>query len=359
MQTTIAQVFGGLDRSLVGMTYALSIIGATSSVMSAPLQVALTHRPLPNGEPARPEVADALAQAGHCVTLVRDDLPDPDRFDLLWIHGNANWYPGIRRQLAVHRQAGGRRPLVVLWHAEPLPLPEGAPFPRPRLHLREIAKILLRDARATDPFTNARRLGQLARARLYDVLVVSTPSRQAYLAEHGIRSSMVPMGYHPSCGRDLAIERDIDVLFLGALDVPRRRRLITRLRAAKVRIEAMGSWYATDTWGESRTRLLNRTRVLLNIQRYPGELSGQRMLLGMANKALVISEPIHMPGPYVPGQHWVQASIDDMPATIAHYLADEHERRTIAEAGHDLVVNHLRLEQSVAEILALADQARS
>jgi hypothetical protein len=167
------------------------------------------------------------------------------------------------------------------------------------------------------------------------------------------------MGYHPSYGRDLALERDLDVLFLGALDVPRRRRLIKRLRAAQVSVEAMGSWYGTDTWGESRTRLLNRTRVLLNLQRYPGELSGQRMLLGMANKALVISEPIYMPGPYVPGQHWVQAAIEDMPETIAHYLAHEDQRRAIVEAGHDLAVNHLRIEQSVAEILALAEQARS
>ena len=327
--------------------------------MSASLQIALTYRPLPNGEYTHPDVADVLAQMGHRVSLIRDDFPHPNGFDLLWISGNANWYPRILRQLAVHRRAGGRRPLVLIRHTEPLPLPKNAPLPRPRLHLREIAKILLRDARATDPFTNARRLDQLARARLYDVLVVSTPSRQAYLAEHGIGSSMVPMGYHPSYGHDLGLQRDIDVLFLGALDVPRRRRLIARLHEAKVPVQAMGSWYAADTWGESRTRLLNRTRILLNIQRFPGELSGQRMLLGMANKALVISEPVYMPGPYQPGQHWVQAGIDDMPATIAHYLAHEHERRTIAEAGHDLAVNHLRLEQSVAEILALVEQARS
>ena len=327
--------------------------------MSAPLQIALTYRPLPNGEYTHPEVADVLTQMGHRVSLIRDDFPDPKSFDLLWIAGNANWHPRILRQLALHRQAGGRRPLVLIRHTEPLPMPKDAPFPRPRLHLREIAKILLRDARATDPFTNARRLGQLARARLYDVLVVSTPSRQAYLAECGITSSMVPMGYHPSYGRDLGLERDIDVLFLGALDVPRRRTLIARLREAKVPVQAMGSWYTTGTWGESRTRLLNRTRILLNIQRFPGELSGQRMLLGMANKALVISEPVYMPGPYVPGQHWVQATIDEMPATVAHYLAHENQRREIAEAGHDLAVNHLRLEQSVAEILALVAQVRN
>jgi hypothetical protein len=314
---------------------------------------------LPNGEESHPGLAETLARLGHRVTLLRDDLPDPAPFDILCISHNAGWYPKLLRKLRRLRQNAAPCPFIVIWHCEPLPMPRAAQLPAPRLHWREIAKIVLRDPRATDPYTNARVLRQATADRLYDLLVVSTPSRQAYLAECGIPSVFVPMGYHLSFGHDLQMPRDIDALFLGALNVPRRRKLVAELRANGVRVQAMGSWHASDTWGESRTRLLNRTRLLLNLQRFPGELSGQRMLLGMANKALVISEPIYLPGPYVPGTHWVSASRDNMPATIAHYLARDDERQRIVEAGHDLATNRLTLERSVGQILTLVQAART
>lgn len=326
--------------------------------MMSPLHIALTHTPLPNGEYGRPELVDALEPLGHRVTLIRDGLPAGERFDLLWIDHNANWYPKLCRQLGEMRDQAGR-PLVLLWHSEPLPLPADAPFPRPRLHLREWAKVLLRDARATDPYTNARRLQQLMQRRVIDLLVVSTSSRQAFLAERGISASFVPLGYHASYGRDLKrSQRDIDVLFLGALDVPRRRRLITRLRDSGVRVEAVGSWHRKDTWGEARTELLNRTKIFLNIQRYPGEMSGLRMILAMANKAMVVSEPIYMPEPYLPGRHWAQATIEQMPEVIAHYLEHESERQQLVEAGHELVMNQITLDRSAETILQLVDAAR-
>jgi hypothetical protein len=165
---------------------------------------------------------------------------------------------------------------------------------------------------------------------------------------------MVPLGYQAEHGRDLGIERDIDVLFLGDLNVPRRRRLLERLSAKGIGVHATGSWFATETWGEERTRLLNRSKILLNLQRFPGELAGNRMILGMANKALVISEPIFLPGPYQPETHWVPAALDEMPGTIARYLADVQRRQAIVEAGYDLVVNRLTLAQSTQQIVALA-----
>ena len=327
--------------------------------MPTNLHIALTHRLLPSGEGTRPDLVDSLTELGHRVTLVRDALPDPRRIDIVLIASNANWHPEICRQLRRIRRASAPGPFVVVWHSEPLPLPKDAPFPRARLNLRELAKILLRDWRATDPYTNARVLARLASTRLYDLLVVSTPSRQAYLAERGIAAHAVPLGYHPSYGRDLGIARDIDVLFLGDPNVPRRRRLLDQLRAKGVQVEALGSWFTTDTWGEKRTRLLNRTRILLNLQRFPGELSGQRMILGMANKALVISEPIFMPGPFLPGTHWVSATVDEMPEVIARHLGNEQNRQAIVEAGYDLVMNRLTLKQSAAQVLALAAAARS
>src|SRR2546426_400041 len=122
-----------------------------------------------------------LAEAGHQVTRVEDGPVDFAGDSVLWIQGNANWFPLICRQLAAKSQSD--RPLVVLGPSEPLPPARAAGLPWPRLHLREVAKILLRDRRATDVYTNYFRLRRLAQRGLPDLLIASTLGRCEFLAE--------------------------------------------------------------------------------------------------------------------------------------------------------------------------------
>jgi hypothetical protein len=269
--------------------------------------------------------------------------------DIIWLMGNAVWYPAIRRRLVTMPRA--ERPPVLIWHGEPLPPPRSAGLPWPSLNLREIAKILLRDARATDVYTNYFMLRKLARQGVPDVLVVSGMLRRDFLAERGIPSHYVPFGSDDGMGRDLGLERDIDVLFLGSLDVPRRNRLLKQLERAGVAVKAAGSWSDPNYWGEARTRLLNRTKILLNFARTPAEFSGRRLLLGMQNKALVVSEPLYRPEPYVPDKHFVMAAMNDMPARIQYYLRNEPERRRIAEAGHQFAVGEMHVRAVVRKVL--------
>jgi glycosyltransferase involved in cell wall biosynthesis len=98
---------------------------------------------------------------------------------------------------------------------------------------------------------------------------------------------------------------------------------------------------------------LNRTKILLNLARHPGELSGLRLILGLANKALVISEPIYQPAPYVAGTHYVSAAIADIPQAIRYYLAHEDERQRIVAEGHRLVTREITLARCVSQILAI------
>jgi hypothetical protein len=221
------------------------------------------------------------------------------------------------------------------------------------LHLREIVKILLRRSSATDVYTNYFRLRSLMRRGLPDLLVVSTLSRHEFLAERGISAHWVPLGYHPSQGCDLGLARDIDVLFLGDLKIPRRRPLLSQLQQDQVNLMAVGDWSDPAYWGEKRTRLLNRTKIFLNVQRYAGELSGQRLLIGMANKALVISEPMYNPAPYVSGKHYITATIEEMPEVIRYYLAHEDERRAVVEDAYQLVTQEVTVEHALSRILAL------
>ena len=311
----------------------------------------LCYRPYPSGATPR-AVAAALRRRGHRVleTHGHGDL-GAGPGEVLWVLGNPSWFPDVFRRLELLPRAA--RPLVVIWQTEPLPPPRASGLRWPLPTAREIARILLSNPDATDVYTNLRCLRRLTRRKLVDLLVTSTKARQEFLAERGIPSSFEPHGYEPSCGHDLGLERDIDVLFLGAPDVPRTRRQARRLRRRGIDVLALGSWTDPAYWGDNRNHLLNRARILLNLQRLPGLLSGARFILGMATRALVISEPVYQPAPFVPGKHYVSATVEEMPSVIRHYLAREDERREIVETAHGFVTKELTLERGVSRILEL------
>ncbi|MGB7062226.1 MAG: glycosyltransferase [Candidatus Zixiibacteriota bacterium] len=297
-------------------------------------------------------VTSLLSEAGYRVTQVSNERLHLKKTDILWILDNANWFPMVCKQL--HTIPKSERPLIVIWHTEPLPPPKSAGLPSPSLNLREIGKILLRDRRATDVYTNYSQLRALKEDGIPDFLVVSTPGRKEFLAEHGLASTFVPVGYHRTeDGYDMGLHRDIEVLFLGALNIPPRRRLFRRLRRSGINLIAKGSWFDPDLWGENRTKLLNRTKIFLNLQRYPGELSGMRLIMGMANRTLVISEPMYKPGGFIPGKNFVSATSDEMPEIIDYYLNHDDERESIATEGHKLVTRELTMERSISRILEL------
>lgn len=100
-------------------------------------------------------------------------------------------------------------------------------------------------------------------------------------------------------------------------------------------------------------KLLNRTKILLNLARTPGEFPDLRLILGMANKALVLSEPIYRPDPFVAGRHFVTSSIDEMPQVIQYYLAHDMERATISARAYQLITQDVTMERSVRCILNL------
>ena len=79
-------------------------------------------------------------------------------------------------------------------------------------------------------------------------------------------------------------------------------------------------------------------------------------MLGAVHRVLVISEPMYRPEPYEAGRHYVEATIDQMPEAIRHYLADEAAREAIVEANHRLVTRELTMERSVSRVLELVQE---
>jgi hypothetical protein len=326
-----------------------SHLSVTDTIRNNPLRILAGVRRLPHKSEGE-RVVSFLEAAGCHVTPITGNSVVSKDYDAILLLGNAVWYPDIVKKLLSARL--DQRPVVAVWHWEPLHPPKNSGMGRPKLGIRDIAKIVLHDARANDVYTNFRCLQKLSKTGVVDVLFASTPSRIEYLAEHGIKADYAPLGYDSDHGCDLEQSRDLPVLFLGDLRIGRRRRVLNTLRRRGVPVEASGDWSRPEFWGENRTSLLNRTRIFLNVHRFAGEFSGLRMILGMANGCLVISEPMYRPGPFLPGRHFVSVTVEEMPDAIQYYLSHDVERERIAREGNSFVMDQMRLETSVSFVLS-------
>ncbi len=194
------------------------------------------------------------------------------------------------------------------------------------------------------------------RQGLLDRLVVTSAARTRALTRLGFRCVTVPLGYDATLlGEDRCQPRDRDVLFLGNPGSPRRRALLgaiaDALAAHGVLLEIVdGDPGFLD--GDARTDLLNRCRVFLNLLRAPDEFTGHRLLLGMANKALVVSERLVDPTPFVPDQHFVHASQDALVDTILRGLADGAMRKRVVEHAYQFITTDLAMPRMCERCLA-------
>lgn len=287
-----------------------------------------------------------------------DDRPwqrtDPDVV-LVW--GNANWFPRLFGSLIA--LPARERPVVAVFHFEPLPLPDGVGVPWNGLTMSERAKVVLHLPRATDPRTNWRRIRALKANGLPDVLAVSGRAGLRFLAQNGVEAIVAPLGWQPGIGRDLGRVRDVDVVFLGTLATARRRGVIRRLRREGVAIVHAGSYRRSGIWGVERDELLSRTRIVLNIARRPGEAAQARFVLGMSHGAAVVSEPIIDPAPFVPGEHYLSAPTKELGGAIQALLSDDERRCALAARGERFVLTELHLADSVDALIDAVACARA
>lgn len=302
-----------------------------------------------SGKPIFAEIFNGL---GFQTRLVSDSEFDVSSDRILFISGSPLWHKrALDRIRPLPRE---ERPFVIVWFSEPLPLPRVAGLRLEPLTPREAGKIVLRDRRISDARSNARHMRRLGREGIIDLLTVATRGYQEFLAQEGVPSELIPVGYHPVHGHLLGLERDIDLLFLGDLRVGRRKRIFRRLEREGLPVRTIGSYADGTYWGDARTQILNRTKIVLNIPRHPGLMAESRWPVTLATGALLLSEPVYLPEPYVPGKHYVEAPVDEMAATARRYLDDEDARLRITDEAHRFMTEELTLERSFAELLALA-----
>ena len=326
--------------------------------MTAPLAFLICDRRVPALAGTKPTVATVLEEMGHRVTMIGDNPTDYSPYDVMLQWGNPGYYPAIHKHIMSMPKE--KRPLVAILYAEPLPPPKASGLPQwPGLNLAEIGKILLRDWRATDVYTNALRLRRMMREGFIDLLFMIGGEQEEYAAEQGYKAFRYDYGYHRNFGDLLGLERDVDVLFLGETRQRRRRKLLERLDREGIEVTVRGSWHKEPKglWGEERTRFLNRTKIVVHLQRYPGKVASKRFVLAMANGALVISEPSYRPDPFVEGEHFITAAVDQMPEVIRYYLAHPEERERITTAAHRFVTQEVTWEKTMDRVVTVIRSA--
>jgi len=312
------------------------------------MRIAIVFRPVPALRGSEAGIAKGFRAAGHDVQADSEAF-DPT-VDAILIPNQPTFYPRALDQL---RALGPRRPRVVAWMSEPLVPPAASGLPWPRRTHREWIKLALRDKRVIDARSNERRTLALMREGVVDAVATTTVARVERFAEVGLETTWVPQTLGPNVHADLGLDRDIPVLFLGAMDVPRRRLLARRLRRAGVELTAVGDWHDPRYWGGQRTELMNRAVISLNLNRFRGNFPDTRFLLAAGNRALIVSEPVYRPDPYVAGETHVEAEPEDLPDVLARWLADDAGRERMLSAAYETVTTRLRREDSVAALCAL------
>lgn len=182
--------------------------------------------------------------------------------------------------------------------------------------------------------------------RLSEILA-GIRSGATVLEQAGIRARYVPVGHHPRLGGlRPGVERDLDVVFFGSLSRARAetlRRIERRLGDAGYKLTVISG----DCYGEKRTGLLNRARIVVNLLSYPWEFPSTRLIMAMACGSLVVSSPRSDPHPFRDGMHFVQPEPGSLADTLLHYLENEAERERLARQAHAYVTGELTMEKTI------------
>ncbi len=318
-------------------------------------------------------IGRAGRELGHQVVSI-ERPEDEAGVDVLLVVG----YPGAYRSFL----DGPRTARRIAWFGEPLPRAIGADAGigarRSRLRQRFVAGGLTILKRSVGPATRRHLPSPVGRlreaaliaaeqrtnladaircARSVDRIVVTSRDRSLVLAGHGVAVTVVPFGYDAASSGPIVPPnhdgRDIAIAAVGSGIAERRLRRGRLLASLEPAVRDLGPLiHLEGVWGPERDALLARTRVVLDVHRIPGNFTGLRFLTTLAAGAVLVTEPLDDPHPFVAGEDHVAAPIARMPRAIAALLADESRRVAIAGAGQRRLTADLSMRTSLERVLA-------
>jgi hypothetical protein len=174
--------------------------------------------------------------------------------------------------------------------------------------------------------------------------------------QHGLPTIVAHWGATPRWYKDLGLERDIDVLWMGTRGSKRRSLFLDRVRSELeshgVRMHLADGKENPFIFGDERIYFLNRSKITLNITRTWYDDNFSRIALAAPNRSLVISEPVlpHCPS-FIAGTHYVSVPVETLAETILYYLNNEEERLRIVDNAYELVTTKLVFRESIKSIM--------
>ncbi|WP_417851725.1 glycosyltransferase family protein [Thalassoglobus sp.] len=193
---------------------------------------------------------------------------------------------------------------------------------------------------------------QLCRRGVIDSLISGSSPRAEFLQRRGIDSLVVPFGFSPEMGQDLALPRDVDVAFLGNRNASRRRRRILSQVSSELKKTNREIVFPRGyLGGNQRTEFLNRCKIVLNVLKSPRDSVGHRFLLCAGNGAMIVSEPNLDNEAFVSGRDFVTSQIGQIAETVEFYLQMDSLRHKIAETASHFVHQELTLKNMLSRIL--------
>ena len=177
--------------------------------------------------------------------------------------------------------------------------------------------------------------------------------------QSGLPTIYAPWGASTYWYKDLNLNRDIDVLWMGVRGTQRRSRILDTV-AKDLRSRGANIYIADNEenpfiFGDLRTRYLNRAKITLNITRTWYDDNFSRFALAAPNRSLVVSEPVlkHC-REFQEGVHYISSEIKDLSKTILYYLENEAERLQIVENAYNFATQELRFSSILENMLQVA-----
>jgi len=128
------------------------------------------------------------------------------------------------------------------------------------------------------------------------------------------------------------LNRDIDVLFVGAM-TRRRKQMLDELRKS-FRVHSPEGFIPTDTM----VSLMNRAKVVLNIHAGQFLDTETRVFEALGCEAFLLSEKLSSEAPFTEEELVQFHNIEDLHTKLRFYLEHDGERARVAQHGHEIAL---------------------
>jgi hypothetical protein len=323
-------------------------------------------------------ISDELRALGYRPLPFQIGTPMPEETEAVFSYGPYGRFLTVPCQLA--EMPAGNRPILLHWNTEGIPDPRipwvvMSPIARWRSWLGRVSdnrvgsERTIRSERLASLMESRmlrfRYLGDYYYAHRREWIDVFADTSEIYAQIHrrqGLPTIVAPWGATPKWFKDLRLERDIDVLWMGTRGTRRRSAILDRVRSELeshgVRMHVADGKENPFIFDDQRLIYLNRSKITLNITRTWYDDNFSRIAMAAPNRSLIVSETMlpHCPSLQA-GKHFVAVPVRDLSETILYYLAHDDERSRIVENAYQLVTTKLLFRESIRSIMDAASQA--